>query len=698
MAEAAERIDVMADADGAPVIADSVAEAVAEVPTAPHGPVLLLDRYQIEPARPLSQLDSPSAKAFVAEDRRDTSREVFALIGMPGLPPRTNVMQVMRSGSMTGMVPLVDSGTVLWSPLGQRCLAMIFERPIGGRLAPTPFSTGHRISEHEVARQVVDPVVRALLRLSARGLTHRAVRPDNLFFMDTELREVVLGDCVSSPPGFDQPMVFETIERGMAGPGGRGEGTPAEDLYALGVTLAFILVGGNPVHNLTDDQVIRLKIERSSYGAICGNAPVPLSMIEPLRGLLSDNPEERWGFEEVQMWIAGGRRTPIQRRASRRADNGLIFNGREYFSPRTVAHAFAANPAEAAPIVRDGRLENWLRRQLMDAELSDTVLAAVEVSRAHQNDPLGSDDYLVCKVCIVLDTVGPIRYKGFAFIPEGFGPALAVEILRRGEVQVPAEIIARDIAGVWLDAQGRSRITYGSIEKLFTQLRMFLQTAEMGYGIERCLYHMNPGLPCQSPVVIQDYVTTVQGLMLALEEAAKRVDTKGRPMDRHIAAFIAVRFDQDVSRQLQALSGSDEERAMLSLLSLFAIMQQRLGVESLFGLSSWVGGHLGPAISSYRSRSTRRELEREMPRVVRQGSLPHLLNLIDNSENRQNDTDGYALAEAQYSAAETEIEEIEISDTARAESAETIGQQSAAMASIVLTMLIVCVLFLMETW
>ena len=44
------------------------------------------------------------------------------------------------------------------------------------------------------------------------------------------------------------------------------------------------------------------------------------------------------------------------------------------------------------------------------------------------------------------------------------------------------------------------------------------------------------------------------------------------------------------------------------------------------------------------------------------------------------------------------FEEIEISDTARAESAETIGQQSAAMASIVLTMLIVCVLFLMETW
>jgi len=43
-----------------------------EAPTgAAAGPSMLFDRFEIDPAKPIPQLDTPSARAFGAEDRRD---------------------------------------------------------------------------------------------------------------------------------------------------------------------------------------------------------------------------------------------------------------------------------------------------------------------------------------------------------------------------------------------------------------------------------------------------------------------------------------------------------------------------------------------------------------------------------------------------------------------------------------------------
>ena len=128
-------------------------------------------------------------------------------------------------------------------------------------------------------------------------------------------------------------------------------------------------------------------------------------------------------------------------------------------------------------------------------------------------------------------------------------------------------------------------------------------------------------------------------------------------------------------------------------------MQSKIDPENrVFGLSSWVGGLLGPAIRTYHSRTTRRQLEREIPRLVRQGSLSELFNLIENREKREQDVQGYAHAEQQYAAARTEIEEIESEDDSRAEKGMEKGQQTAAMISVIMTIIFICMYFLIETY
>ena len=82
--------------------------------------------------------------------------------------------------------------------------------------------------------------------LSERERTHRAICPNNLYFADTGQRTLMLGEAAPAPPGFSQPDLFEPIELAGADKAARGEGTLADDLFALGITVLCLLLGRVP--------------------------------------------------------------------------------------------------------------------------------------------------------------------------------------------------------------------------------------------------------------------------------------------------------------------------------------------------------------------------------------------------------------------------------------------------------------------
>ncbi len=660
------------------------------------GPALLREHFLINPDSPLEEYDSPSAKAFVVEDRRDLGRALFALICTPGLPPRTDVMAVLKDDFIAGLMPLVEWGTLFWSPLGQICMAIVFERPLGGRVVTALAAGETSLNEYEIQARFIEPASAAISELSSRGVQHRSIRPMNLYYMDQKRTEIVLGECVSAPAGLDQPIAFETIEKAMSDPSGRGEGNTSDDIFSLGVAVVHLLLGKDPIAGMSNVQHFTARVEHGTYATLCGKARIPMPLIEPLRGMLSDSSQERWGAEQLSLWIDGKRQTPMQKGLSAIAKDPLKFTGKAYLSPRMLAWAFSKNTPEAAKTIRNGELEKWVRRCLADTDLGDAIAATVISSKALARTPQGADEFLVSRVILLLDPNGPIRYKGVALMPDGYGTFLAVEYLRQGNIQVAAEIISKDVYALWFAVQSEYDPMASSLDKTFTQLHGFLKINDYGYGIERCLYELNPSLPCRSPLVAEAYVENIDALLPALDEAANTVDTKTSPMDRHIAAFIISRFSDDVDPHLRALSSEKKETSLIGMLSLLAFLQWKLRTPSLLGLSSWVGGLLGPAINTYHNISTRKEIEREIPHLVRQGSLPELFDLIDNTEKRKQDADGYAVAQAEFAVAEAEIQEIENSDLARATTAERMGQQTAATTSIIMAMIAISLMFLVD--
>jgi len=90
-----------------------------------------------------------------------------------------------------------------------------------------------RVVESAPAGEQTDIRQMSLQQFLTAGATHRAIRATNVFYKDLSRRHATLGDCCSAPAGLLQPIVYETIEGGLADPWGRGEGTPSDDLIRV---------------------------------------------------------------------------------------------------------------------------------------------------------------------------------------------------------------------------------------------------------------------------------------------------------------------------------------------------------------------------------------------------------------------------------------------------------------------------------
>ncbi|MFA7429507.1 MAG: protein kinase family protein [Rhodospirillaceae bacterium] len=660
------------------------------------GPVVLRDRFEINPAKPLPDLSSPQATAFHCEDRRGAGRSLMALICRPDMPVRAGAMRSLKGVQAAGMLHLIEYGVVDWPPAKRRLVAVVYERPAGGRVTKGPNTKFDPIPENQVVKKVIKPLLTAMTEMSTRGVTHRAVRLDNLFWFDTTRERLCLGDCSTAPPGYDNPAAYEPPDMAQANPEGRGQGYPKDDLYALGLTVVSLLSGRDITETWSNDDVVRAKMAQSTYATFAAEGRVPLNLIEFVRGVLCDDPKERWDLEDVDLWLQGRRLTPIQPKPPKRAQRPFKFEGREIFTMPELAHAMSVKwDAAAAPIL-DGRLEVWLRRGLEDNEAADAVANAIRIAQAQSGDPRQSSDLTVARVLIVLDPKAPVRYREVRTTLDGFGTALACAFMQGRPLTSYAEMLSRDLPKFWVEAQGLYSPELGHYESQFKDLKANLTTPIMGAGIERCLYEINENLHCQSPLIEGEYVTEIRELLPALDRVASKVDVKIKPMDRHIAAFINVKWERDTKVQFRALNDPDPQRAAIGMLSLLAILQWRLGPPALHGLAGWLGAQLQPIVESFHGRARRRDLEREIPQIIRKGMLPELYNLLDNQEERQKDAEGFAWARAEYSAATQQLKALETGRVARDEQAEVQGRRAAAMTSMAVAIVSIAIILVMR--
>jgi hypothetical protein len=242
---------------------------------------------------------SGEAEVFLAENKG----QKFALKlyhAKPGNEPKEEILQKLKGLNHPDIVALVDYGWV-----GNR-FCEVMEYAEGGTLADIlPIRSPQRL------KQIVAEVVEALQFCHTRGIIHRDLKPHNIFFRDAQRTDVVIGDFGISTAlveGYSAKLTTEAWtflytapETLMRGKGGKTVVSKAADYYALGMTLIHAWTGEEPFKGLSEYVVMRAKAE--------GKVPIPEDLPREfqtlLKGLLTLNPDKRWGYEEVQRWLRG---------------------------------------------------------------------------------------------------------------------------------------------------------------------------------------------------------------------------------------------------------------------------------------------------------------------------------------------------------------------------------------------------------
>lgn len=625
--------------------------------------------FTVDPERPLP--DAGGGLPAFAASGRPGQPEPVAVQTRHGWAPRAQAITALALSPIEGVLRPVGHGLGLL-PDGSEAYFVFSEPPPGPSLARAAFGeTRRRFREDELIDWVLRPAALALERLQAKNVTHRAINPGNVFRGPASDAPVVLGPAWAAPPASLQAALYEPPSVAMCPPCCRGDGTAADDVYALGMTLLVLALGRDPLAGLSADAIIRRKLSQGSFLGVAGDERLPPVLGDLIRGMLAEDPDHR-PAPRLLTDQAAARARRVAARPTRRAHNPIELGGVSASDTRTLAYAIATEPALGAKALRSGAVDRWLRREVGDSGLALELEELVSRIEAASRD---GDSMLAMRAVAKIDPLAPLCWRGLSFWPDGLGFALGASIAAResakdaqqhdpradGVGAPPAlfeEVVTNELCPVW----GHLRADRIDIAMLRTETRRFrglMKFRGPAGGIMRAAYGVNRLLPCCSLLMAGRVVVEMADLLRALDAAAADVDRKStQPIDAHVAAFIAARQDSRIESDLTRL-GDGGAAGPLAQLSVLANLQARFHPHPLPGLAGWIAEQAGPMLEIWRNKARREDARAQIQAIADAGHLTDMLRLLNDPDARKRDAEGAARAQAAVARIDSQLRDLD---------------------------------------
>ncbi len=643
----------------------------------------------------LPAYDVGPVKAYRGVQKGKNGQNCIVLVCEPHLIPRHRATSIYSSISNSSLATLQAFGTVYWPPAEAERYVFIYHNNLGKSILREGI-TSLGWKQDLVIEAVVKPMVSVLKDLASREFVHGSIRASNMFDggISDVPKKIILGDCLAVPSSYANPAIYQTIERSMLDPIGRGQGTLADDMYALGVSLSVILRTKDHFEGKSDDDILRSKIELGSYAAVTGKDRFKGSILELLRGLLHDDPEQRWTVEETLIWLDGRRLSPKQSVKRTKAPRPIVFAKEKYLYPSFLAMDVAKHPQQLQVLVENGELEQWLSRALEDEVVVERFTRAVAVSK-ERGVGAGYAERLAAAVSTALDPCFPICYKDVRLTTESLGPAMVEAIALGKDIQILVEIISQNVALNWLFLQEGSLLDTASYKTRLDSCRNFVRQTKIGYGVERCLYTLFPDCHCLGSVLKNYVIRSPEDMMYAFENLAQKGEAPVLFLDRHSAAYLSVNEPKVIDSYLFDLGASEKYRNILGNLRCLSTIQRRFSLPAFPGIAKVFEENLLVVYERYHDREIRESLQKKISDYVKGGSLVKMAALLDDPDTLNEDLRGFSLAMTEYMYLSKEKENLEMRLKDKNVFGKTAGQSvSAIVASLLSGVTILFIVFM----
>ncbi len=604
----------------------------------------LLPMYHVGPNKAYS--------AFV-QDKNKTS--LIAIVCEPAYVPRLLTIPTYKNIINAHLAQLIESGTVYWPPAKQERYVLFYLSHLGKPilLPNQPPAMGWR--SDDVLQGIIKPMLDVFQDFRDRDFIHGTINPTNMFegMASGKTRKIILGDCLSTPPSFTQPVLYEPIERALTDPIAKGKGTQGDDFYAFGVSLAVALRTHDPLENMSDSEIVEQKILQGSYVAITGKDRFKGDILELLRGLLHDDPLQRWTLTEILSWMDGRRLSPKQSFTPKKAARPLGFHQKKYLIAPLLACALPENSTEVKKIVEDDSLPQWVERSMADEKLLERFEKVLTLVRPSAATP-GYENRLVTYMSMALDPLAPLRYKDMALMGDGIGTALAEAVANRKSLTPYAEIFTQTLATNWLTIIENPNCDVAGLHTKFEHCRRFLRSNKAGEGLERVLYFLCPEVHCLSDTVRAYFVQEPGELLQSYEDLCKKNKAPGMFLDRHSIAFLLQKDSKVIEPFVFDLNSPERHKVILANLCSLALIQKRYDVKDVSSVVKLFGSWLPAVLLRYHDRTVREKMKNNIAECATNGDLQKMASLLGNQEIFKSDFQSFRKAMVEYNTLEKE--------------------------------------------
>ncbi len=319
-----------------------------------------------------------------------------------GSEPDDQVYDVLRSLPHDHVPEIIETGR--WNDRPYEVAENVGE----GTLA----DLDHLSTDFELLTELVREVSTALRALHECGLRHRDLRPGAILIRSRDPLDLVISNFGSARLSeFDLDIVSPLETTRYTAPEAIAGGVAAaSDWWSLGILLLEQVTRGACFEGVNEQAFL--------IHVMTNGAPVPEGL-DPrlerlLRGLLTRDRHDRWGWPQVEMWLAG-EEPPITTAASvgdERAKRSLSLGERPFDSPArlALAAAQAANWEEAKLLLMTGSLATWAQ----EAALPEAMQA--EFRRIARMEEV-SDDLKLGLALKALNPALPLTVRGEIVTP-----------------------------------------------------------------------------------------------------------------------------------------------------------------------------------------------------------------------------------------------------------------------------------------